>query len=157
MREVFKGWPRKGGVATLVMACVVTSIWARSYHATDIVTLPDPDRGICYFSCDGRFCEERFATLGEVKFKFVTKPPQSIDDLADSLFWHRWNWRIAGFGELKGSHFQNGGSTFRFVPYWPIVFALTILSATLLLWPDNRNHDQVKRRHFCGFTLPNIP
>jgi hypothetical protein len=39
MREFFRGWKRKSGVATLVMACVLTVGWIRSYSNLDMLTL----------------------------------------------------------------------------------------------------------------------
>jgi hypothetical protein len=35
MKELFHGWRRKAGVATLVLACVLMGVWARSYLIED--------------------------------------------------------------------------------------------------------------------------
>ena len=41
MRELFRGWRRKVGLATLVMACLLMGAWARSYAVRDqIVPIP---------------------------------------------------------------------------------------------------------------------
>ena len=37
MRSFFKGWRRKTGVVTLVMACVFAGEWMRSYERHDRV------------------------------------------------------------------------------------------------------------------------
>ena len=36
MREFFKGWRRKVGLAALVMACVVMGAWMRSQFTSDV-------------------------------------------------------------------------------------------------------------------------
>ena len=35
MREFFRGWRRKTGLATLAMACVLTVLWMRSHLVQD--------------------------------------------------------------------------------------------------------------------------
>ncbi|MDB5345631.1 MAG: hypothetical protein JWP89_4008 [Schlesneria sp.] len=35
MREFFRGWRRKTGCITLVMACVVTGLWVRTLFFSD--------------------------------------------------------------------------------------------------------------------------
>ena len=37
MFEFFRGWKRKAGVATLVMACTLAAAWVRSLFVTDFV------------------------------------------------------------------------------------------------------------------------
>lgn len=39
MSEFFKGWRRKMGVMTLVMACVFAVLWARSQIICDMVSI----------------------------------------------------------------------------------------------------------------------
>ena len=40
MNEVFRGWKRKVGVVTLVLACVFMGLWLRSFTTTnDQITL----------------------------------------------------------------------------------------------------------------------
>ena len=39
MREFFQGWRRKVGVVTLVMACVLTAGWVRSFLIRDILSI----------------------------------------------------------------------------------------------------------------------
>jgi hypothetical protein len=36
MREFFRGWRRKAGLVTLVMACAVMAMWARSRFINDV-------------------------------------------------------------------------------------------------------------------------
>jgi hypothetical protein len=40
MREFFRGWRRKVGCVTLVMACVFAVAWVRSFFIWDVLTFP---------------------------------------------------------------------------------------------------------------------
>jgi len=48
MREFFRGWRRKSGVVTLLLALVLTGGWIRSLSIADIVTFSIPAFGRTY-------------------------------------------------------------------------------------------------------------
>ena len=55
MGEFFKGWRRKIGVVTLVMACVITSLWIGSRGISNTYAIPLPaDRALVVTSLNGR-------------------------------------------------------------------------------------------------------
>ena len=68
MREVFKGWKRKLGVLTLLMACVFMAGWVRSLFMCDFVNLSlSRDSSIRVISDFNRFdimYRERGVTTG---------------------------------------------------------------------------------------------
>lgn len=52
MREFFKGWKRKLGCATLIMACVFAVGWMRSYTTTDLFGTRPGKSFLCLVSID---------------------------------------------------------------------------------------------------------
>ena len=59
MREFFRGWRRKIGVVTLVMACVFMMGWVRSAFVDNKIDIPTPDRNLLRV----------VSTAGELQFK----------------------------------------------------------------------------------------
>ena len=55
MRDFFKGWRRKAGCATLLMACVFVAIWMRSFTAIDHFHLEFDESRFEAVSHDGLF------------------------------------------------------------------------------------------------------
>ena len=56
MREFFRGWKRKLGVVSLVMACVFMAGWVRSSLLTDRFAIITPAQcGFVIFSLDHHF------------------------------------------------------------------------------------------------------
>src|SRR5580698_5128736 len=49
MREFFRGWKRKVGVVTLLMACVLTVGWMRSWTITDWYIIRGRDNALHSF------------------------------------------------------------------------------------------------------------
>lgn len=43
MREFFRGWKRKIGVLTLLLACALTTGWMRSFYVCDDIRIPGRD------------------------------------------------------------------------------------------------------------------
>ena len=54
MREYFRGWRRKAGVVTLVVACLVTIVWMRSQYFCDVATVQYHARYHQAYSMNGR-------------------------------------------------------------------------------------------------------
>jgi hypothetical protein len=51
MRDLFRGWRRKVGCVTLVMALMLIAVWIRSFRGTDIVNLNSiPNTSLTFIS-----------------------------------------------------------------------------------------------------------
>jgi hypothetical protein len=64
MSEFFHGWRRKVGVATLVMACLLSLIWVRSYFADDTLTIAASGGQHDLSSINGEFRWRAFSSTG---------------------------------------------------------------------------------------------
>lgn len=109
MLEFFRGWRRKTGVVTLVMALVLMTGWVRSFHFCDLLWIQSPWGSHFVYSECGHFrawvfSGRRFATI--------------------------CGWVLSQPGEWM----HDGNS----VPYGPIVIPLTLLSAYLILWKPRK-------------------
>jgi hypothetical protein len=51
MKEFFRGWRRKVGVVTLVMACLLMCGWVRSRGQVDLVIFSFPNLNLTFLSC----------------------------------------------------------------------------------------------------------
>jgi hypothetical protein len=113
MREFFRGWQRKVGVATLMVACMLMIVWMRSYVVRFSRTVPSNDTATSYVvSSNGYFMWVHFES-GPYPFQGFSQA-----DFPD------------------GSHIGGNGTgpiTCRYVPYCSIVLPMTLLSAYLLL------------------------
>jgi len=140
MGEFFKGWRRKMGCVTLVMASVFMVGWVRSMNILDSVSLPV-----------GR---HRLMQLwsGHQSMTGVNEYHANIDVTWDHLGWGsvrveesdfddirmRWLWKWCGFGIADGIDYPVMPRSFRSaailtVPYCALTTPLTLLSAFLLL------------------------
>ena len=152
MREFFRGWKRKLGVVTLVMACVLTAGWVRSQSLVDDYctgngTLPDRFRI--------RSCSDRITVISEHNKSNWNRPGGwgyrrlEVKDLVNSptgyefeierhVFEYDAHLRFWGFeyGFLREAiqpSTRQFRATFCTIPYFSIVLPLTLLSAWLLL------------------------
>lgn len=135
MREFFNGWRRKAGVVTLVLACVFTAGWVRSFTTLDgLFFNPGPTR-LMLFSTVGKL-SLAIRINGELKhepFYWLRRPPAPAahrlpDDPFEGPFSTRWS--LFGFEFKEMARLPYPIWT---VPYWSIVLPLTLLSAWLLL------------------------
>ena len=127
MRELFKGWRRKAGCVTLVMACVITSLWMRSYYLCDDVWFQIGSRthmitslrgGIGWSSWDYVMADSGLITrdlsrepnLVGIPFRDYMK---RWDNQRRYASWNVWYW---------------------YAYYWQCCVPLTLLSAYLILW-----------------------
>ena len=108
MGEFFKGWRRKTGCVTLVMACVLAVMWIRNTVASDLFL------------------------VGQVSIHFSRGGiVWSIDDVS---MWHWGSWEhLPKDWNANGTNLYFGNNM-AVVPYRCIVLPLTILSAHLILW-----------------------
>jgi hypothetical protein len=139
MREFFRGWRRKIGVLTLLMACVFAAGWVRSFTVTDLfVFAVGQNQTDILGSLKGSFGWQ--TTHQEAPHPISIYPTWIRSDnlTAKSLEAGgeaegiRWRWRFLGFdgGYLD---IDSTKAAFVSVPYWSIVLPLTAISAFLLL------------------------
>ena len=138
MREFFRGWKRKLGVVTLVIACLFMGVWLRSHAILDRITL---------FTRHEMF-ERISVRQGQIAlFSTAAHPAQKSPEWASfnpvsGLFpWEdelqrgqgNWRWRFFGIGvwEYKADH--DWWSKWYVLQCRTIVYPLTLLSAWLLL------------------------
>ena len=131
MREFFRGWRRKLGCVTLVMACALMGLWVRSLKLWDFYSFPTSERHHQFDSIDGGF----------IWSSWDRQPPENWAS-------PEWEW-IADDADTAGSFpgflkfWDNPTNRHRharywYVYYWSLVIPLTLLSAYLLLWNPHR-------------------
>lgn len=142
MREFFKGWRRKAGRVTLVMACAFAAGWVRSFSLEDrwyvilsgksihrVVSSPE---GIAWELWGYPFQIFRPETIDQPGPRWKSKAISPFGafyqvDVIRDLKWCGFRYRD---GELISSHFP---SQLLIAPYWSLVIPLTVASAWLLL------------------------
>ena len=136
MSEFFRGWRRKVGCVTLVLACIAATAWVRSYVLFE---------KFCYrierFSTSH---QHLYSTNGQIwwsrlleeegglhcRWHYSSKSSNVIICNAEDITW-RWKAGEFEFGEFPDIGI--GKVTYAIIPYWSIVLPLTIISAFLLL------------------------
>ena len=136
MREFFRSWKRKLGLAALLTASVFMAGWVRSATIHEEACLPiGRHRFIAIASDAGLFViaptfmknVDAFGLLGWREF------PKG-DSLRDDLDEFQWYFRISGVAVGRLAELPEGTQHLvTMVPYWSIVVPLTSLSAWLLL------------------------
>jgi hypothetical protein len=141
MRDFFKGWRRKVGCVTLMMACVFMAGWMRSTSVVDEFSFLDRTKYDVY-------CDSSRGCIGWVFINDKRRPSNtSLWNKLRSMIWMtnpnpidvfngaEWQFRRAGFG--SGKYFYDVNTPFDgtviTVPYWSIVVPLALVSANLLL------------------------
>ena len=132
MGEYLKGWRRKVGVMTLLMASVFAAGWVRSIFVTDIVTYSINHTYDAYLSTEGRFGffrqhDERIinsAPYWESIVQFWESGPAPEGIVSERSFSGVW----CGF-----AYFKSKTDHAWFIPFWSIVIPLALFSAWLLL------------------------
>ena len=138
MRDFFRGWQRKVGVATLVMACLFMAGWVsslRKFHMVHVVQFPL-----------GRQISQTIeSTRGVIVFHQDVNPTVTTFDFysirteeAARFLWEcephgKWHWRICGVGDYDDLLSNGKNRRVYVVPYPSIVFPLALVSAYLLL------------------------
>ena len=135
MGEFFKGWRRKFGVVTLVMACGFMLFWARSFD----------EGAIFWFRTSSHWWEFVGSMHGLLIFGSKHDPViQSFSSrwtiIPSSNEWlDNWwiaEWRWSGFSSCESLRIADQPSVVArmwTLPYWFIVLPLTMLSTYLLL------------------------
>ena len=133
MGEFFKPWRRKMGVLTLVMAVLSATVWVRSLSIQDVfrVSLKRPYMLSSMNGSLSWFIDYDGSPLAGA---WSIGPAGNFDNRFNGLGLN-WNWKVCGFAEgtflAPFPNFQK--VTFFMIPYWSIVFPLTLLSAWFLL------------------------
>ena len=148
MREFFKGWRRKAGCVTLVMACMLMAGWVRSLIIRDEITVHGSPRqtGV---SMDGFVTWSRFAP-DAIKTEVTWTAKEITSQVRKESRRHGsydWKWECCGFlfGTIttkstwwsRGIEFTNTEDYWQ-VPYWSATVPLTLLSGFLILWKPRK-------------------
>ena len=137
MGAFFKGWKRKVGVLTLVMALILTRMWIRSASIGDELTFPIGTQwDDCVASNNqclvwGRYRPD-FRPAHRPFPQWRTIPPINWDDPPNSDV----RWRYLGFGIVDRN---NERLSYLLIPYWSITIPLTLISAFLLLTKPHKS------------------
>lgn len=149
MGDVFKGWRRKIGVVTLVMACVLMAGWARSQRIGECFNVSHAgtrrydlgsDQNRVFLSLlsaqSGDSIRLRNSNGTEVFVPFYMKMSRGLERRLTECK-TEWRCQLWGFEIWKVQtpdipQFRN--LTVMFIPYWSIVLPMTLLSAYLILW-----------------------
>lgn len=135
MRDFFKGWRRKVGCATLVMACVFAAGWVRSLSFRDEIT-------ICRIPTIYTLASNR----SRLVWKVVHSPTPYFGPGVDyflgrdvsafepfSQFEYNWTLRFAEFEVARHTNGEDFKINLYSLPYWSIISPLILLSGWLLL------------------------
>lgn len=127
MREFFKGWRRKAGCVTLVMACVLMSVWFRSLVFFDYVDFTTSDRQHEVFSIRGSLSWSSWDLVGPRTEHRQTEWGGSTitDDLIVLA--------LAIPDDARPSCWT--------APYWSFAVPLMLLSAYLILWNPRKKQN----------------
>ena len=147
MGEFFRGWRRKVGVVTLLIACLFAAGWVRSQHIVDCIFVGHPGR-VHHLSSDAfgiwsaytcyRQTHQGVTTrlLPEFSYRSFKEPLRPISPDFEFSTDHYTVRTFCGFYFAVAT--QNDDSIIEeestwIIPYWSIVIPLTLLSAFLLL------------------------
>lgn len=134
MREFFRGWKRKAGVVTLLLACVFAAGWVRGLATEDCRVVNWGTVTYNFVSDQHGIRVLRAQTQGYSRPNETMLFSQPVDKRAEPLepkhYPRRW-----GFGGIQiGRHDLEFVQTVACnVPHWVIVLPLTLFSAYLLL------------------------
>ena len=140
MGEFFRGWRRKVGVVTLLMACVLMAGWIRSLTHFEGVSLPVermPNHFFVSWDSSLVWLTENAGVTGPYP-RFKSRSITGVDDRIFESPHFQWRWKYCGFGsgvgvdEIKvGNRIEQ--NTLTVVPYWSVTIPLTLITAFLLL------------------------
>jgi hypothetical protein len=145
MREVFRGWRRKVGAVTLVMACVFAVGWLRSGVNSERIVAHYGKHSYHFVASDQRCLKWiRSFDLPEENMKFPPPWYNNSDkvgklkrgDLNPVFFGtdEKWRWQFRNCGFLFADGTSNGYRVAIWqLPYWSVTIPLTLLSLWLLL------------------------
>ncbi len=145
MKEFFRGWRRKAGCITLMMACLFVTGWVRSFTIQDRVEFPRWSRDTIIYGIvsDSQSIswqrEKRGLKLSPPSdnwFRFSSRAQRTANTEVFHLFEYVDDQSICGFGRTYQEidlGFSTHTQTRYVIPYWFFVLSLTLLSANLIL------------------------
>jgi hypothetical protein len=143
MGEFFKGWRRKVGSLTLVLALVFMVGWVRSFYVSDVILFPTANamntwisdkHGLVWLAM-GQTNEEHEEQMKEFDVPFVIAVafPQSLD-------LRGWKLKSSFYGfEFFERHRHELTDRVQIIPYWSLTIPLTVISFWLLLSKPNKS------------------
>ena len=164
MHDFFRGWRRKVGCVTLVMACVVAGLWVRSQFYRDFVGLRLPGQHrdyaavyrsgqhhiICGCFIEGLYCG-RLTCEDDPHLSIATFRVHTTEVIAGwpddpTNFWMAEYLVPIRSVKVPGCRYcaiRDSGTPpqelhFWIVPHWTLVIPLTLLSAYLILWKPRK-------------------
>ena len=141
MREFFRGWRRKLGVLTLLMACVFAAGWVRSYSIHDMIyglVVLGHERE--FHSILGDLMITTFQS-GQVRIPFYYESYSTNNNTMEPIEYGIWPLYVQHPSEIFRSTRHFGGQ-FISIRYWSIVLPLTVLSAFLLLTKPRKSNQK---------------
>ena len=139
--EFFKGWRRKAGLVTLVIACVVAIGWMRSYTTKEEVLIPAIRRQHAVLSADGMLFwmawEEKSPRLQWMSVPLLAPGPHDV-------YTRHFPTSMLSLMDLsivvdeqhliiRGSDLSLPAYSRSVIGYWLLAIPLTLLSAWLIL------------------------
>ena len=138
MKEFFRGWRRKAGVVTLVIAVAIVTLWMRGQFAGDLVVIPGNRSGLTfgtgYFGFGVQFDEVK-VTPQPLSWRTFSKPTSTAiaegDRYNAAIFGpdRYWKWNFCGFQMEKVDSVRRVA-----ISHWILIVPLTLLSAYLIVW-----------------------
>ena len=144
MGDFFRGWRRKAGCMTLVMALALMIGWVRSHTIQDELLIRIGNRFEYSFRSSPyglewsgrRSTGSESPTDGNEGIKYQAWRFLALDQYPN-LFWfeREWQWDFLGFhfGEGTNPVLPRYREHYWMSPYWSVVIPLTALSAHLIL------------------------
>jgi hypothetical protein len=148
MREVFHGWRRKLGCITLMLACLATLFWVRSFRHNDemnfwtgplaVDSLNSSPMGLCWMSRD-----KLAPNVPMLSGRFGWVATQTFaNDICDPFRWsttsYHFRWCGFQFAEATINPPDRGELRIWIIPHWALALPLTLLSAGLILWQPRK-------------------
>lgn len=157
MKEFFRGWRRKVGTVTLVLACGLMAFWVRSVVKFDSVFFYCGTIRCGISSVDSRIWFLTSTPLvGESAVTWHTQEHAGQFDPMGSanVVWRR-DWIGFHFGQYtrrlpgqtKAGEFEATSCT---LPHWSLILPVTLLSAYLLLSPSRKRRPTTNQPQAVG-------
>jgi hypothetical protein len=141
MGEFLRGWRRKVGCVTLLLACAVVGMWVRSYFGgMDHVVQP----------IVGSIITLHKSPSTSHPVIWVSTPLQDPDRkhwMKGNLGYHSDQWLRREWGGFVFSHHVKQPRLQLVFPYWSIILPLTLLSAYLILVPSWKRPTTTSQPH----------
>lgn len=140
MRDVFKGWRRKVGCVTLLLALAIAGLYIRSrvvedilvYRQDAIIGLSTGPHGLSWSRYTPWIPDSGSPASWDYAQDLVSSASKR-DRYDGYLVVWRWQWEGFDFGERQEEHYTKQLIDWT-IPHWSVFIPLTLLSAYLILW-----------------------